>query len=84
MDFKKVGQKEKKKKRERWRKKERVVETEEKEKAAAEVEKGRKGADAERKRGLKQRIFSAFIFFSIFSEKIMVNSFVLDLIFSMN
>ena len=41
------------------------------------------GAEAERKRGLEQRIFQHLLPFNS-SQKIMVNSFMLNLIFSMN
>ena len=54
-------------------------------KKGAEIEKGRKVRHwSWKNERARTENFSAFIFFPIFSEKIMVNSFVLDLIFSMN
>ena len=43
-----------------------------------------RGAEAERKRELEHRIFQHLFSFESSQKKIMVNSFVLDLIFSMN
>ena len=58
-----------------------------KKKKKKDAETRRKGGEKKKGCWTEQRlneIFWAFFFFPIFSEKIMMNSFVLDLIFSMN